>query len=121
MPSEKQKKSHERWRKNHKAKHLLMVKRWQANNPGYWVTRYGITKEQYREMIEEQQDKCHLCGVVMTGGKTPNATRRCIDHNHVTGKVRKLLCGACNRKLECVEDSTDTWLTKARSYLNDYN
>lgn len=54
--------------------------------------RYGMTCEQYRMMLEEQDHRCFLCGGVNPGGK-----QLFVDHNHTTGMIRKLLCGNCNR------------------------
>lgn len=52
---------------------------------------YGITKEQYYEMYENQQGNCCICG--------EHFDLLCVDHNHKTGKVRSLLCKRCNYNL----------------------
>jgi len=72
--------------------------------------RYGITADDYAAMVVSQDGKCAICG------KEDNKLH--IDHNHETGHVRGLLCGPCNRKLHSVE--TESFLTKALAYLNEY-
>jgi len=53
--------------------------------------RYGLSSEQYKEMLERQGGVCALCRQQC---KTGN--RLCVDHDHDTGKVRALLCRRCN-------------------------
>ena len=55
---------------------------------------YGLTMEEFNSMFNKQNGKCAICGVdiVLFGMKSLN-----IDHDHVTGKVRGLLCRSCNR------------------------
>ena len=41
--------------------------------------------------------KCEECGVRLTEGKrTP--TTKCLDHSHITGEFRNILCHACNTR-----------------------
>lgn len=51
---------------------------------------YGITKEQYDELDEGH---CPIC--VRTWS---DSVRPCVDHDHVSGEVRGLLCIWCNRR-----------------------
>jgi len=47
-------------------------------------------------MLTHQEGKCAICRCPETqtrGGKVKNLA---VDHCHVTGKVRALLCGRCN-------------------------
>jgi len=55
--------------------------------------QYGCTLEQIDEMLRKQDHKCALCGKSLEEGK------RCIDHNHKTGKARGILCSKCNIRL----------------------
>lgn len=50
---------------------------------------YGITPERFSEMLKEQDGVCRIC-------RMPMNPKICIDHDHVTGKVRGLLCHNCN-------------------------
>jgi len=73
---------------------------------------YGVTIEEYYEMLEQQGSGCAICG----GG----TSRRyfAVDHNHATGEPRGLLCARCNKILAAVRDNPDT-LRQAARYLDD--
>lgn len=58
---------------------------------------YGITVEQYEEMLKRQKGGCAICG------KRPGKKRLHVDHNHETGQVRGLLCAKCNGDLQVLE------------------
>lgn len=82
------------WRdyyRSHKQQRLMTARRSQL-----W-TQYGITPEQYMEMVEAQSGLCAICrrpemDLYPDGGPKSLA----VDHNHETGVVRGLLCRACN-------------------------
>lgn len=59
------------------------------------LRRYGITLDQYNEMLEKQEHSCGLCGRHESEFKT----RLAVDHNHVTGEIRGLLCSYCNHRV----------------------
>jgi hypothetical protein len=74
---------------------------------------YGITPDDYERMRREQNDLCKIC-------KRPSEERKFnVDHDHKTGKVRGLLCAACNRGIGFLQDSADIALSAAK-YLMDY-
>lgn len=52
---------------------------------------YGITCDQYDEMMRRQDRRCAICGRPFTG------RRAYVDHDHATHRVRGLLCFTCNR------------------------
>lgn len=56
---------------------------------------YGITLEQYDELLERQMFQCPVC----LRHKDEFPTRLAVDHNHITGEVRGLLCNYCNHRL----------------------
>lgn len=76
--------------------------------------RYGITSAQYAEMLQEQGGMCAICG-------NPDALQRrlAVDHCHVTGKVRGLLCTECNLALGKFKDSQAV-LSNAIKYLKEH-
>ncbi len=57
--------------------------------------KYGITIEQYDEMITAQKNKCAICGFEFPESKKL-WNRPCVDHCHRTNKVRGILCRKCN-------------------------
>jgi Recombination endonuclease VII len=75
---------------------------------------YGISLEDYNQMLAEQSNCCKICGT-----HKDNVKRTlCVDHCHITGKVRGLLCDTCNRSLGLLKDSVEI-LKKAIEYLED--
>jgi hypothetical protein len=71
--------------------------------------KYDLTHEQYDQLLAAQGGCCALCGVSEHGHKHNNGkTARLpggfsanwpIDHSHLDGRVRGLLCHACNVRI----------------------
>lgn len=72
----------------------------------------GITPLQYNEMLKQQGGGCAICGGVNASGK-----RLAVDHCHTTGKIRGLLCTACNSGLGHFHDDINN-LASAIKYLS---
>ncbi|MCW2778268.1 MAG: vBYenPAB5 [Frankiales bacterium] len=93
--------------------------RWRAENPeryaesvkAHKLRSYGLTLVQYRALVEEQQDRCAICGDPEKEGWD-----LAVDHCHRTGRVRGLLCRRCNVGLGLLRDRPDL-LRAAASYL----
>ena len=76
------------------------------------LARYGLPKEKFKQMWTGQKGCCAICD-------NPLDLRKYrIDHNHRTGKVRGLLCSACNTAIGLFKDSPVTMI-KALRYLYD--
>lgn len=74
--------------------------------------RYGIEKETYLEMIEEQNNICPICEEIL-----PSDTKHVhVDHCHATEKIRGILCSKCNTTLGRFNDSIRV-LENAIAYL----
>jgi DNA-directed RNA polymerase subunit RPC12/RpoP len=56
---------------------------------------YGITIQQYDEMLTNQDQRCAIC----TRHAEEFKTRLAVDHNHITGEIRGLLCSYCNHRV----------------------
>lgn len=76
---------------------------------------YGLTQQCYNTIFEEQGGVCAICGTDDPKGTATN-NRFTVDHNHLTGEVRGLLCAPCNMALGGFQDSEDV-LSKAITYL----
>lgn len=78
------------------------------------VARYGIDAEVYVALLERQGAACAICGksAVMSG-----RALLCVDHDHVTGRVRGLLCGNCNSGLGMFGETSEL-LRLAAAYLD---
>lgn len=85
------------------------VKRWAfANKDHIRDTElrrlYGISLVEYKTMEYNQTGKCLICKEIKS---------LVVDHCHITGKVRGLLCSTCNRAMGLFQDNP----TKIRSAL----
>ena len=59
--------------------------------------KFGITVDDYDRLLEGQGGVCALCHRPEIALHQNGRVRRlAVDHDHVTGKVRGLLCYACN-------------------------
>ena len=72
-------------------------------------TRYGITSEDFRALIDTQHGDCLLCEQPLAG------KRKVVDHDHNTGKVRGILCHRCNVMIGGMDDHA--WLRRALEYI----
>lgn len=55
--------------------------------------KYGISLEQYAELLDRQRGCCAICD----RHHSEFRTRLAVDHNHITGEIRGALCSYCNR------------------------
>ena len=78
-----------------------------------FVREYGITTLQRDEMFLQQGGRCAVCGRHQSEFKR----RLAVDHCHITGKVRGLLCMYCNRYVVAVLTSSSHLLESAKLYL----
>ena len=71
---------------------------------------YGITLDEYLQMMVDRDGKCDICGTDQA-----NSVRKdlYVDHCHATLKVRGLLCQSCNMALGLFKDDTQRLLTAA--------
>lgn len=101
-----------RCKKCHKAKtkqyakdnpHIVAKCRTKEHNRKYNLLKYKLTPENYDELYDKQQGKCLVCGKHQSLFKR----RLVVDHNHMTGKVRGLLCNTCNCALGYVKESVE--------------
>lgn len=77
----------------------------------------GISLEVYNKILLSQNGVCAICKSAVI----PKRMRyMCIDHDHVTGKIRGILCSRCNSGLGLLMDSI-TNLESAIQYLKKTN
>ncbi len=72
-------------------KKAYQKKRWQR-----LLAQYGISQEQYETMHSAQNGLCAICNLPETATYKDVTCRLVVDHDHKTGKIRGLLCRACN-------------------------
>lgn len=86
---------------------------------GKALEQHGLTMEGYLAMVEKQGDRCAICRTE-TCDPSGRMTRWCIDHDHVTGAVRGLLCRACNLGLGSFSDDVAK-MRAAIEYISEHN
>jgi hypothetical protein len=118
------------------AKHIAAVKRWQQENSerlnayrreyrkrddvkrrsrdAYYRKQYGKTADEVDEIVELQGGACLICKVDLP----ERLGSRHLDHDHVTGQIRGVLCIDCNHGIGKLKDSPDL-LMRAVVYLRE--
>ena len=81
-----------------------------ADRAGYLMRKYGITIEQYDELLASQGGCCAICG----REPRPDISLH-LDHDHESGQLRGILCFRCNNALGDFDD--DLTLLRARDPL----
>lgn len=74
---------------------------------------YGLTIEEFNSMLSNQKGLCKLCG---KAERHRTKKKLSIDHCHITGKVRGLLCHRCNVFLGLIGEDVAV-LNNAIEYL----
>lgn len=100
---------HKEWRKTHRdTDRRLSREYWRANKEKALRSsrkrKYNLTDEQ----LDNLPQSCEICG---------STKRLCVDHNHITGKYRGVLCSYCNSMLGHWNDKPEIFV-KAIKYLN---
>ena len=118
---EKRKVSEKRYREKNKEK----IKKWRKVNKdksyGYCLkNKYGITLEDLKEMIVEQDNKCLRCGKPFEGVGSP-----VVDHDHSYPKgdpdsIRGIIHSRCNFMIGQHKDSIEE-LELSVDYLKKYS
>lgn len=75
------------------------------------LAKYGITEHEYNMLLFFQNGVCAICGQLDKSGR-----QLAIDHDHISGKNRALLCGSCNNGLGRFKDNVEA-LRNAANYL----
>jgi len=118
---EKRKKNPKKENNRQKSRYLKMKERlgeeeFRSKMLGQTIkTQYGITIEDFNNMLLKQNNKCGICKQSLDKhllGKFPN-----IDHCHKTKIVRGILCRECNTGLGMFLDNP-SYLIEAANYLN---
>jgi hypothetical protein len=81
-----------------------------------WERRYGLSREDYEELLKSQGGVCAICSTSEVGREHKYFH---VDHDHISNKVRGLLCDKCNRGLGYFNDRP-LILSKAASYLKAF-
>jgi Recombination endonuclease VII len=80
-----------KWRLKNAAKQKSYSAEWHRRK------RYGLTRDEFMARVEACGGLCEIC----RRPQHPAFKVLDVDHNHVTGRVRGLLCRECNNALRC--------------------
>jgi len=78
------------------------------------IRKYKMSAADYNQRLKDQNNLCYICHDIERYHGT-----LCVDHNHKTGKIRKLLCNRCNRLLGLVGEDI-TVLTSLVNYIKEH-
>jgi hypothetical protein len=83
------------------------------------LRQFGLTVEQFAALLAKQGGMCAICRGPQQVRKG-EITQFALDHNHMSGRPRGLLCGRCNRVLGSVNED-EALLQAMISYLRRWN
>jgi len=118
-----QRKQSREWYHNNKERAREQMARFKKRRPDYFRRRnrkqrkkkvekvYGLPEKDYQKMFDMQRGLCAICEGPRSGQGTLH-----VDHDHMTGKVRGLLCSNCNSGIGKLGDDT-CLLARAIAYL----
>lgn len=119
-----QEKLHPEWKRN---AYQRQTAKWKSDPESYRfrnlkgsLKKRNLTPEQYDTLSKKQGDVCAICGrpnPVRDRLRRPK--RLSVDHSHITGLTRGLLCDLCNWALALLE-ADPVWAEKALQYLAEY-
>jgi len=77
--------------------------------------------EDYQAMWDKQKGLCAICGEksIRKSNNGKDVKSLAVDHCHITGRARELLCQDCNSGLGFFKDSS-ALLIKATNYLKEH-
>ena len=107
-----------KWRSENSERVKRNMDAWRKANPEKAKShrlknKFSITLEYFNELLEAQNYRCKICNTDVPRGRGNFH----IDHDHLTGKVRGLLCNCCNVGLGMFKDDEEI-LLKAAAYLS---
>ena len=79
------------------------------------LKKYGISIDEYKKMLKEQNNRCIICNTNKPGGQGNFP----VDHDHLTGQLRNLLCNRCNMLIGQAQDNINV-LENAIEYLKKW-
>lgn len=115
-----------KWFSENKERTRFLNKRWQKSHPNnikstILKSTFGITLEQYKILLKNQDGKCAIClNLETTKNRAGKIQALCVDHNHQTGKIRALLCNNCNRGIGYLKDNSEI-IMNAYNYLKKHD
>ena len=112
------------WYKSNPEKQREKKRLWRQNNPDKAkhqyrqdaLKNYGLSIEDWEVLFKNQNGLCAICEQPQAVCLNGELKRLAVDHCHLTGKVRGLLCDNCNKGLGLFKDQPKL-LNRASEYL----
>jgi len=97
---------------------------------GHLKRKYGISLAEYDVLMIVQEDLCAICRqpekrrgsggkVGLRGPKTDHIRRLAVNHDHITGQVRGLICHDCNVTMGFLNESPER-LAQVLHYMESF-
>ena len=106
MPFDKKKYMKE-YNENHKQHMKEQKKEWYQTEAGIKSNRISKWKRYEGMSLDYDWDEiyttyistdfCNFCDVELVEGNN-GSNRKCLDHNHITGEIRGVICTKCNTR-----------------------
>lgn len=80
------------------------------------MARYGLSQGEYMKLLDINGLGCGICASTDAPAFASGVPIWNVDHCHHSGRVRGLLCGACNSGLGFLGDTSDS-VSRAVDYL----
>jgi hypothetical protein len=100
----------ERYRANQRA-YVESGRKSVSDRKSHLKRKFGLTQAEYDELLELQDGGCAICGELP--GERVSLR---VDHDHLTGEVRGILCVRCHNALGLFREDP-ALLTEAAHYL----
>lgn len=111
------------WYEANKERERAESRKWHKDNPERskynsrnckLKKKFGLSFEDYQEMHLMQEGLCAIC-------KRPSQTEAllAVDHDHITGKVRALLCASCNMGIGQFDENVER-MEAAIAYIKEH-
>lgn len=98
------KEANKQWRRENKDRVRKFNKEYHAKNKDrFLVSKYGMAPGDYDRMYAEQEGKCAICRRDSADFKKGLS----VDHDHVSGNIRSLLCFSCNAAIGLAQEDPD--------------
>tara|TARA_R110000787_G_scaffold98821_1_gene203186 strand:- start:255 stop:653 length:399 start_codon:yes stop_codon:yes gene_type:complete len=75
----------------------------------------NIDKELYAKWLNMK--KCELCHIELTDDRYTTPTRRCLEHDHISGYVRSICCTNCNNYISGIDKTRHILLLELHRYF----
>lgn len=106
---EKERERGRKYRKDNPEKNKERWRKYKRNNPEKYKKAHkkatwrkaGLNMENFEEIYDRyiNTSHCDMCEVLLTVDTVSTKTTKCMEHSHISGELRGIVCHSCNAKL----------------------